>query len=222
MKTFILLDKDTKRKLPKEFQSDDNRFTENLVEYFLKRYTKAHDKVIDIFAGLGTTLFVAEALGRIPFGIEYDERRVEYVDLRKTTKSTIIHGDAYQLNSYHLPEMDFVITSPPYMHKDEDQNPLTAYSTRGDYQSYLNGLQEIFTRLKTILKTGAHVVIEVSNLKGKEVTTLAWDIAKKISHVLHFHGELIVGWQGKNTGDGTYGYGYDHSYCLVFQKTELV
>ncbi len=214
----MLLDKNNKRMLPKEFQSDDNRFPESLVEYFLNKYTKTQDRVIDIFVGLGTTLFVAESLDRVPYGIEYVEKRVEYVRTIIGPKNTIIHGDALELSSFDLPEMDFAITSPPYMHKNQDQNPLTAYSTKGDYQSYLMGLLEIFTQLKTILKIGAYVIIEVSNLKGKEVTTLAWDIAKRISKVLHFHGELIIGWQGENTGDGTYGYGYDHSYCLVFQK----
>ena len=218
MKTFILLEKSSQRSLPKEYQSDDNRFAEHLVEYFLKKYTKAQDKVIDIFAGLGTTLFVAEALGRIPFGIEYDQQRVEYIRSNISSQSTIILGDALDLTSMNLPKMDFAITSPPYMHKDEILDPLSGYSTKGDYKSYLNRLKKIFAQLKTIMNEGAFLVIEVSNLKGEEITTLAWDIAKRISKVLHFHGELIVGWQGENTGNGTYGYGYDHSYCLVFQK----
>ena len=61
-------------------------------------------------------------------------------------------------------------------------------------------------------------MIEVSNLKGKEVTTLAWDIAGEISKVLHFEGEVIVGWKGENMGEGIYGYGYDHSYCLIYKN----
>jgi len=56
-------------------------------------------------------------------------------------------------------------------------------------------------------------VIEVANLKdARGVTTLAWDIGTAVSTVLHFEGEIIVSWD-------TYGYSYDHSYCLVFSKT---
>lgn len=56
-------------------------------------------------------------------------------------------------------------------------------------------------------------MIEVANLKdARGVTTLAWDIGTAVSTVLHFEGEIIVSWD-------TYGYSYDHSYCLVFSKT---
>ena len=62
------------------------------------------------------------------------------------------------------------------------------------------------------MKPHARVVIEVSNLKGSEgVTTLAWDVARAVSKVLHFEGEIVVAWDH-------YGYGYDHSYCLLFTK----
>ncbi len=61
-----------------------------------------------------------------------------------------------------------------------------------------------------LMKDHAHVVIEVANLKAPDgVTRLAWDIADVVSEVLHFEGEVVIGWD-------TYGYGYDHSYCLVF------
>jgi hypothetical protein len=52
--------------------------------------------------------------------------------------------------------------------------------------------------------------LEVANLKSeKQVTTLAWDVGREISKVLRFEGEVVVCWD-------KYGYGYDHSYCLVF------
>jgi len=60
------------------------------------------------------------------------------------------------------------------------------------------------------MKPTGKVVLEVSNLKTeKQVTTLAWDIGQEISQVLRFDGEVIVCWD-------KYGFGYDHSYCLVF------
>jgi hypothetical protein len=55
-------------------------------------------------------------------------------------------------------------------------------------------------------------VIEAANLKKQgSVTTLAWDIAREVSRMLHFEGEIVIGWD-------RYGYGYNHSYCLVFSK----
>ena len=74
------------------------------------------------------------------------------------------------------------------------------------------------------MKLNGYVVVEVSNLKNREngnVTTLAWDVGKTISQVMHFVGEIIVCWEKKNIPSedgGAYGYGYDHSYALVFQN----
>jgi len=72
-----------------------------------------------------------------------------------------------------------------------------------------------------ILKPGGYIIIEVANLKRNGITTLAWDIGREISKVFYFIGEIIIGWKKEeNTGEeGTYGYGYDHSYCLIFRNT---
>jgi hypothetical protein len=60
------------------------------------------------------------------------------------------------------------------------------------------------------MKPGGTVVVEVANLKlDGRLTRLAWDLGEEIAHVLNFEGEVIVCWD-------CYGYGYDHSYCLVF------
>ncbi len=70
------------------------------------------------------------------------------------------------------------------------------------------------------MKSGSHLVIEASNLRGREVTTLAWDIAGRLSTFLDFEGEIVIGWKGTQLYrfGGKYGYGYDHSYCLVFTR----
>ena len=52
-----------------------------------------------------------------------------------------------------------------------------------------------------------------------DVTTLAWDVADIVAGSFHFDGEVVVGWEGdeqENRDGGTYGCGYDYSYCLVF------
>ena len=153
-------------------------------------------------------------MGRKASGLEYDSARVAYIRTQLRNPEAIIHGDARKLASYELPRFDLSITSPPYMQRDDPTDPLTAYSQDGrGYAGYLDDMQSIYAQLALLMKTGARAVIEVSNLKGAGgVTTLAWDIARAVGAVLHFEGEIIVGW------DPTYGYGYDHSYCLVFTQ----
>ena len=213
MRTYIQLEHKNKHKLPVEFQDDDVRYSESIVEHFLREFTQENDIVFDPFAGFGTTLLVAKAMGRIPLGIEYDLKRVKYIQAKLKQPHKIIHGDSRQLTSYSLPAFDFSMTSPPYMSKHGVQNPFTAYTTIGDgYTGYLKDIRSIYHQMGHIMAVDAKVVVEVANIKHEDgVTTLAWDIAKEISKVLHFEGEVVVCWD-------FYGYGYDHSYCLVFSK----
>ena len=221
MRTSITLPFVHKREIPTKFRKDDNRFAEDLVEFFLKNYTKKGDIILDVFAGLGTTFFVAEEMERIPYGIEYLEDRYQYIKENVKNKDNIIHGDSLKLLDYKLPKCDFCLASPVYMNKDDTENPYTACKTEGTYEQYLEDTQKIYSNVKEIMKPDSYVVIEVSNLKRNgEVTTLAWDIAKTVSEVLNFEGEIIVNWVSNDPEkkDGIYNYGYDHSYCLVFRN----
>jgi tRNA G10 N-methylase Trm11 len=190
------------------------RYPPELVRTFLAEYTHEGDVVFDPFAGFGTTLTVAEAMERQAIGIEYDRDRWTYTRTLLRHPETLLHGDARQLASYALPRIDFTMTSPPYMQRDDPEDPLGAYQepSRG-YEVYLADLQAIYRQIGLLMTESARAVIEVANLKKPgAVTTLAWDVAHAISQVLHFEGEIVVAW------DPTYGYGYDHSYCLLFTR----
>jgi hypothetical protein len=69
-----------------------------LVRYFLQEFTKPGDKVFDPFAGLGTTLFVAEEMRRIPFGIEHDPRRHQWVAGQLKNWANLKYGDSAKLS----------------------------------------------------------------------------------------------------------------------------
>lgn len=213
MKTYIHLNKKSRAQLPAHFRRDDVSYSENLVEYFLDEFTTENDIVFDPFAGYGTTLLVAEAMHRIPYGIELKPERGRYIQSKLATGSNLIIGDARQLQTYALPSFDFSITSPPYMGHGDEEDPLTAYAKPGaGYQAYLQDIRQIYGQIKTLMKPSAKVVIEVVNLKRQEgVTRLAWDMAEAVSQVLKFEGEVVVCWD-------EYGYGYDHSYCLIFSR----
>lgn len=212
MKTYIQLANTHKTSLPCDLQDDDVRYPESLVEHFLEEYTQKGDVVFDPFAGFGTTLFVAEQMGRIAYGIETDPARVNFVRSQLARPERIIHGDSRLLATMDLPEIDFSITSPPYMTKDNHPGfPFAAYEITGEgYADYLRDMRSIYQQLRTRMKPCGKIIVEVANLKTEnQVTTLAWDIGQELSTVLRFEGEVIVCWD-------MYGYGYDHSYCLIF------
>ena len=214
MKTVIKLENTNSSQLPKEFANDDVRFTESLVKHFIEKYTSEGDVVFDPFAGFGTTLIVAEAMNRVACGVEIIPERVAYIKKLLKDPSAIIQGDSRRLSKLGLPLFNLSITSPPYMTKnDHAENPFDGYRTlSGNYESYLNEFVSIYSQIRKIMKSDAHIVIEAPSIKKDGiVTTLAWDIAAKLSNVLHFDGEIVVEWDN-------YGSGYNHSYCLVFSK----
>ncbi len=217
MRTFLRLKNKPLGRLPDALHPHDVRYADELVATFLQESTKPGDLVFDPFAGFGTTLIVAEDLGRRALGIEFDSERAAYIRSRLRDKAAIIHGDARDLAVHKLPPADFLMTSPPFMGRGDGEDPLQSYSVQGEgYEAYLEGMDRIAAQLPGILKPGARAVFEVSNLKRPEgVTTLAWDLGGVLSRHLAFEGETIIGWD-------RYGYGYDHSYCLAFLNTRRI
>jgi tRNA G10 N-methylase Trm11 len=208
MRTFLTLPFVPRAPLPPEFASDDVRFSEALVELLLGEFTREGDVVLDPFAGFGTTLVVAERMGRVPVGLELNPRVAAYTRSLLRRPEALVEGDARRLTSYGLPPFDFSLTSPPFMCRGDAEDPLAAYAVPGaGYEAYLQGLQDIYRQVRQLMKPDARVVLEVADQeRDGQVTALVRDVAAAISSALHLEGEIAI-----VEGD-------DHSYCLVFRK----
>jgi len=199
------------------FKGDtEMRYTEEFAQLMISNFTKPKDLILDPFAGFGTTLFVAQKLGRVGIGIEFDQKRSAYIAERLKLPGKIINGDSRKISSYKLPKFDFCLTSPPYMRSYDPENPFTNYTKRGSYQDYLKTIREIFTKIKKLMKKDAYLVIEISNTfgKNKPMTPLAWDVAKEVSKVFFLEREIIYCvTEGKLAPNLP-----NHSYCLIFRN----
>ena len=213
MQTWLHLPRGNRHILPSRFRHEDVRCADSFVEFCINTYTEKGQVVFDPFAGYGTTLLIAEELGRVGCGVEYSKSKADYVQGLLAHPERLIQGDSRLLAQYDLPSIDLCLTSPPYTNQSDTENPFVDYRQKGlDYPSYLEQMRNIFLQVTQSMSPSGHLVIEASNLKkAGEVTTLAWDIAREVSQILHFEGETIICWD-------EYGYGYNHSYCLVFSK----
>ena len=221
MDTYLSLEFSHRDEFPGE--GHDIRTPHALLEHVLETYTDPGDRVIDLFAGFGTTLTVAERLDRLPYGIEYDAERVEWIRSQLAHPDHVRRGDVLELELSWVPPIDCCVTSPPFMERQDDRNPFRNYSGESTYSDYLADIESAFSRLDTVLVPGGRIVIDVSNMKHEgRVTTLAWDVADRVSKLFDFDGEIVVTWTPENSAgevdESTFGYGYDHSYCLVFTK----
>ncbi len=196
------------------FEGDDIKYPESLVRYFLKEFTKKGDNVFDPFSGLGTTLFVAEEMARMPYGMEADQERYEWVAGQLNNWTNLIRADAAKMLHYDFPKMDFAITSPPYMPKNYKWNPLYGGDpAKAGYESYLKRMEHIFRQLSKLMKRNAHIVVQLDNIRRRTFTPLVQDVGKVISKTMRLDNEIIVQWK-----NGPKDYPYTH--CLIFKNTQ--
>ena len=175
-----------------------------LVDHVIERCTAHGDLVVDPFAGFGTTLDRAVALGRRALGVELLPERVEYLRRRFPT-AEVLEGDARDLlgTLTRAPGPEprtgaaLVLTSPPYMtstHHEED--PLTGYEQGGgDYDRYLAELADVAAQCARIVAPGGYVVWNVADIHHEGVTTrLIEDCTRLLAGVLSPVGTTVVEW----------------------------
>jgi len=179
--------------------------------------------------------------------------RSELKKIKPKKNQKVIVGDSsnidkiFKRKNINIPKkVDFIITSPPYWnmlgesrgnvkstHKKREEKGLkTTYSENTkdlgnlvDYDEFLHGLVDIFEKCYELLKDKKYMVVVLQNLRNKKgrITTLAWDLAKKLdSEKFIFAGEQL--WLQDNKQLGIWGYpnifvsNVHHHYCLVFYK----
>lgn len=207
---FITLPYALEREAP-PFEANAVKYPEALVRYFLKNFTRRGDKVFDPFAGLGTTMFVAEEMGRVPYGIEYDPDRHAWSAGQMKNWTHLLQGDATKISGMGFPKMDFCMASPPYMPKGDRYNPLAGGNPkRAGYAAYLRQMGTIYRQVSQTMKRGARVVVVVDNVQKKSFTPLVRDISFALSKHMQPVGETIVAWDGGPPH-------YQHTHCLIFR-----
>ncbi len=234
------------------------KFPETLAQEFIEFFTQPGQVVLDPMAGTGSTLVAALRSGRHSYGVELnpayaeiarqvvtEERQVLGAEAEALT-AEMVTGDASGLVElfavYHLPPVDYVLTSPPYWdmlnvrgaqtQQKRRTNPGldVAYSDDpqdlgnvADYDEFINRLVPIYEGLFPLLKVGAYLTIIVKNVKkGGRIYPLAWDLAARLGSTYVLKDEKI--WCQDNQRLAPYGMGNAwvsntfHHYCLQFRK----
>jgi DNA modification methylase len=230
------------------------KFPETMAQEFIEFFTKKGDTVLDPMAGTGSTIIAALRSGRNSYGIELNPRYAEVAQkiiseersqLGKAVtdlKSELIPGNALNVESYQLPPIDYVLTSPPYWDMLHAKGAATQKKRRAsseldvfysedpedvgnitDYDKFLEQLVLIYAGLKPFLCEKAYLTIIVKNVKkGGRVYPLAWDLARGLGKFYTLKDEKI--WCQDNQSLAPYGLGSAwvsntfHHYCLQFRN----
>lgn len=242
----------------KEVLRHPAKFPETLAQEFIEFFTKKGEAILDPMVGTGSSLVAALRSGRHSWGIELNPG---YADIARQAVSeerrllgeaaallhaTVITGNSSNIDQIFkdnpIPEIGYIITSPPYwdmLHargaktqrtRREDTNLDVTYSDDPndlgniqDYHEFLDCLASIYEKLKPYLRKGAYLTIIVKNVKkGGVIYPLAWDLAKRLSHTYTLKDERI--WCQDNQRLAPYGMGNAwvsntfHHYCLQFRN----
>ncbi len=184
------------------------KFPETMAQDFIEFFTKCGQVVLDPMAGTGSSLVAALRAGRHSYGIELNSayaeiaRQViagERTQLGAVTDglaSELITGDAAQIGdhtaAYHIPPIDYVLTSPPYWDMLRARGAMTQKSRRAspeldvfysddphdlgnveDYQQFLGRLSAIYIGLKPYLSEKAYLTIIVKTSR-KAARSIRW------------------------------------------------
>lgn len=183
---------------------EDVHMVSAIVDHIIDRCSKPGDLVFDPFAGFGTTLIRAVALGREAMGIELLPERVDYL-LEHIPNAHIIEGDARELlrllwsPDAPLPHanIDLIIASPPYMTaENHEPDPLTAYEKNdGNYDRYLTELGLVADQCARVVAPGGYVVWNLADIHHMDLTThLIRDCAKVFEQFLTPVGVTEILW----------------------------
>lgn len=168
------------------FQANKNRpvyrwykykegFSASLVEYFFQKYDVSSGKILDPFAGSGTALFTASAMGLDADGIELLPIGQQIITTKRLIESEFTPSDFDELRRW--------VNSPVWQESKEriSLNELRitggAYpeKTKEQIEKFLAAIQKENSRVRAILFFALLCVLEVTSFTRKDGQYLRWD-----------------------------------------------
>ncbi|MFA5239657.1 MAG: DNA methyltransferase [Phycisphaerae bacterium] len=213
-------------------------------------FTKRYDVVLDPFMGIGSTVLAAYQNQRLSIGFELSKDFVKIAKNRINEMKGIFHVDEklepkiFNKDSRLIDReiaaetVDLCVTSPPYwdilnMKRTADRKNTVSYSSSNtdignivNYNTFLDELKSIFSKVYRVLKYNGHCVVVVMDIRKKDkFYPFHSDVATFMKEI-GFSFEDILIWDRQHEYNNMRPLGYPyvfrvnkvHEYILIFKK----
>ena len=198
-------------------------FPRELVQRLIETFLPLEgNTVLDPFAGSGSTVVTAHAMGKTGIGLELSPEYAELANRRLVeiadeadnphgtdnfSESSIVHtASNHQLADFVDPlSVDLCITSPPYwdilnQRRTADHKSVRHYGNLEgdlgiikDYEEFLDATTDVLRAVFETLKPGSFCCVIVMDLRKKnQFFPLHSDLAEKLSKVGYIYDDLII------------------------------
>lgn len=165
---------------------------------FVHQFCPPGGRVLDPFAGLGSTLLAARLEGREAVGCEIDAARAEQIGERFArvglAPPTVFAASCDTLADGAMPPVDLCLTNVPYFGArwSGEAVPGHLYGS-ATYEAHLAGLRDVFHRVRDTLADGAFCIAMAQNLRlGERMLPLAFDLARILGSLFVLQEERVI------------------------------
>lgn len=221
------------------------------IEKLIKLFTKEGMKVLDPFVGSGTTIISAYNTGRFAYGIDLSKKYYLLAKKRFDKKQMInkkdyvyIVGDSL-LKIDKIPDVDFIVTSPPYHnilknnshgtrflkinknYRMSKRQGIEYYSDKDndlgnqkDYKSFLSLFGKIMGKAFSVLKKNKYCAVIISDFTvNKKEICVQGDIVKVMNQLgFTFEGTIALLQDNKPL----YPFGYPYAFKINHMHQNII
>jgi len=225
-------------RLPEDLRARDPRggidcgWVEQM-QLVLAQFSSAGQRILDPFAGFGTTLVACALTGRVAVGIERQAHRVALIHERLArypdSRCEVLAGDAREISAADA-SIDLVLTNLPYFEAPAEG------PWEDSYAAHLGMLDAAFARQRRSMKSGAlfvaaaenlrldvadaHGVFHPSGARGRFVP-FAWDVARLLGrHLTLCEEQLLVYPRERPASVDVTATNRAHEYLLVGRRDD--
>lgn len=193
---------------------------------FLRQYSRPGDLVLDPFCGFASTLVAAHLEGRRGIGCDIDAGRASLA--RERLQRLGIASDGVFTGSLATCDVadgsvDLCLTNIPYFGCDWNgtADDVQLYAS-ASFARYLQGLREVFHRVRPLLREDGYCVVMVQNVTlGGRMVPQAWEVGRLLASLLTPCEERILCYPKPATTSAALDArtNRSHEYALVYRKS---